>query len=382
MREEFCESTIARYSRFMNVEWQQAARRGLRVAAGKWIEALPARALAGLRGLLALPALAAILVAAPASADDTVFEAIRNADAALARMGYRLATANAPLCDRLEPGTGLLLHTPGQYSRDLRSEAVGHFRFDGPVGVEEVIAGSPAASAGIQRDDTLFTVGTARFASTDPRAEASTAPLIAAYRQIAAVPADAPLEIHGRRGGQDYRRLVDPVPACRTRFELVMRGEFTADADGEMVQISSRFLEEYPEDLVAAAVAHELAHNILHHRRRLEEKGVSYGMMAGFGRNVRYFRQTELEADILSVSLLANAGYDPEVAVRFWEKFGPSNAGGVLRSRSHPAWPDRVATIRKAIAELGPQRPHRPAILAARDRPLDGNWQSLLVKAR
>lgn len=366
----------------MKVEWQHVAGRERYAIPRKWTETLAGHFIAGVRRLLMLSVVTTLLVAAPASADGALFEAIRNADAALARTGYRLATANAPLCDSLEPGLGLLLHTPGQYSRDLRAEAIRHFRFDGPVGVEAVIAGSPAAHAGVEADDTIFSIGPVRFAPANLQAEASTAPLVAAYRQIAALPADAPLEVHGRRRGHDYIRVVDPVPACRTRFELVVRSEFTADADGEMVQIGSRFFEEYPPDLVAAAVAHELAHNVLHHRRRLEEKGVSYGLMAGFGRNVRYFRQTELEADILSVSLLANAGYDPQVAVRFWEKFGPSNAGGVLRSRSHPAWRDRVATIRKAIADLGPQRPNRPAILAMRDRPLDGDWQSLLVGAR
>lgn len=366
----------------MNVERQQSSRRDLHTFPSKWTETLAGRCLAGLRRLLTLSVLATLLAAAPASADSAMFEAIRDADASLARIGYRLATANAPLCDSLEPGLGLLLHTPGQYARDLRSEAVRHFRFDGPVGVEQVIAESPAARAGMLPDDALLGIGAVRFAPADLTSEASTASLIAVYREIAALPADEPVEIHGRRGGQDYVRAVDPVPACRTRFELVVRRDFTAEADGEMVQVSSRFFEEYPQDLVAAAIAHELAHNILHHRRRLEEKGVSYGLMAGFGRNVRYFRQTELEADILSVSLLANAGYDPEVAARFWEKFGPSNAGGMLSSRSHPAWRDRLATIRKAIADLGPQRPSKPAILATRGRPLDGNWQSLLVSAR
>lgn len=332
--------------------------------------------------VLKLAALVGFVVAAPASADDAMFEAIRGADAVLARIGYRLATANASLCDRLEPGLGLLLHTPDQYARELREEAVRHFRFDGPVGVEDVIPGSPAVSAGVRVDDGLFGIGPARFAPADPAAQASTAALIRAYQQVAALPPDEPLEIRGRRSGQDYVRIATPVPACRTRFELVIRPDFTADADGEMVQISSRFFEKYPQDVVAAAVAHELAHNILHHRKRLEEKGVSYGLASGFGRNVRYFRQTELEADILSVSLLANAGYDPHVAVRFWQAFGPSHAGGGLRSRSHPAWRDRLATIERAITELGTERPNRSAILRTRDQSLDGNWQALLVKSR
>ena len=323
----------------------------------------------------------AIGCGAPAPAADPVFPAIRTADTLLARIGYRLATANAPLCDRQEPGLGLVLHTPEQYSRDLRAAAVRYFRLDGPVGVEAVIAGSPAAQAGIRADDTLLGIGTARFAPADLEAEATTATAQRVAGQVAALSPDTPLDVHGRREGAPFTRTVRPVPACRSRFEVAIGAEWTAKADGEMVQIGSPFLETYPEDQLAAVVAHELAHNILRHRERLEAKGVDYGMLSGFGRNVRYFRQTELEADILSVSLLANAGYDPQVAVRFWQDFGPKRAGGILRSRSHPAWADRVATIRHAIAALGSERPHRPALIATRDQPLSGDWQALLVKA-
>ena len=120
--------------------------------------------------------------------------------------------------------------------------------------------------------------------------------------------------------------------------------------------------------------------SILRHRERLEAVGVSFGMLAGLGRNVRYFRETELEADILSVALLANAGYAPEAAVRFWRDFGPKHTGGVLRSRSHPAWRDRVATLENAIAMLGTEHPVRPAILGNRNGPLEGNWQALITR--
>lgn len=300
----------------------------------------------------------------------------------LTRIGYRLATANAPLCDRQEPGMGLVLHTPEQYARALRADAVRYFQLDGPVGVEGVIDGSPASAAGIRADDTLLGIGAVRFAPADPEAEATTAAAIRVAAQLAALPPAEPLEVRGRRADTPYTRTVHPVPACRSRFEVEIGTAWTAKADGEMVQIGSPFLESYPEDQLAAAVAHELAHNILHHRERLEAKDVDYGMLSGFGRNARYFRQTELEADILSVSLLANAGYDPQGAVRFWQDFGPKHAGGLLRSRSHPAWKDRVATIRHAIAALGPERPHRPALIETRNRPLSGDWQALLVKAQ
>jgi Zn-dependent protease with chaperone function len=350
----------------MNKECRQMARRGKRASLG----------------IFAGAALAAGGVSLPAPAADPVFPVIRAADTQLARIGYRLATANAPLCDRQEPGLGLVLHTPEQYARELRAAAVRYFKLNGPVGVEAAIEGAPAAQAGIRTDDTLLAVGTARFAAADPDTEATTAAAIRVAAQLAALPPSEPLAVQGTRNGQPYTRIVHPVPACRSRFEVELGTEWTAKADGEMVQIGSPFLDTYPEAQLAAVVAHELAHNILRHRERLEAKNVDYGMLSGLGRNARYFRQTELEADILSVSLLANAGYDPQEAVRFWQDFGPKHAGGLFRSRSHPAWEDRVATIRHAIAGLRPERPHRPALIETRDRPLDGNWQALLVRGR
>ncbi|MBB4151583.1 M48 family metallopeptidase [Sphingobium scionense] len=318
----------------------------------------------------------------PTLADEMpAFEAIRAVDAEMASIGYRLAVSNASLCDRQEPGLGLLLHTPDQYSLDVREAAIRHFRFDGPLGVEAVMPGSPAAAAGVRADDTLLGVGQRRFSPVDPEAKASTAALINATRQIMALPADRPQVLHMRRDGVDQERIVIPAPACRSRFEVVLGSDFVAQADGEIVQIGSRFFADYPE-WVTVPIAHELAHNILRHRERLEAKGVNYGLLSGVGRNVRYFRQTEIEADILSVSLLANAGYDPKIALLFWRAFGPVHGAGILRSRSHPAWKDRVATMERAIAELEPESPRRPAILTARNRPLDGNWQALLEKRR
>lgn len=336
------------------------------------------------RRLVHITVSAMIVLGVPALAPATeapAFEDIRAVDAELAGIGYRLAVANASLCDRQEPGLGIQLHTPTQYGTGVRDAAIRHFHLDGPAGLEAVIAGSPAALADVRPDDTLLGAGSVHFDPADLQAEAGTTALIKVAAQIAQLPADRPLELYIRRDGLDQVRMVNPVPACRTRFEVAAGPDFIAKADGEMVQIGSRFFADYP-DLAAAPIAHELAHNILHHRERLEAKGVDYGLMSGFGSNVRYFRQTELEADILSVSLLANAGYDPQIAVRFWGLFGPAHAGGILRSRSHPAWQDRVTTIEHAIDALGQARPQRPEVLIQRDKPLDGDWRKLLSAAQ
>lgn len=311
------------------------------------------------------------------------FEAVRAADLRLASVGWRLASANAPLCDRLEPGTGMQIHTLDQFDSASRPAAKAHFGFATPVAVEAVVPGSPAAAAGLRADDSLVRVGSVDIAALAGK-PGTTQRLVATQLAVAALPPDAPIEVDAIRAGAAVHVTIQPVPACKSRFELRLADDFNASADGTMVQISARFLEDYSEEEFAAAVAHEFSHNILHHRDRLEARGVDWGMLSGFGANVKYFRQTEIQADLLSVYLLANAGYSPPASVAFWRKFGPSNAGGIFRSRSHPHWRDRVTTLEAEIARLGTisARPAIPAVVRERDQPLSGDWQSLLVRAR
>src|SRR3546814_2491582 len=96
---------------------------------------------------------------------------------------------------------------------------------------------------------------------------------------------------------------------------------------------------------LAAAVAHELAHNILRHRERLDAADVARGLFKGFGRSARLFRQTEIEADRLSAWPMRGAGYDPPAAVRFWGRFG--TRGG--RSEEHTSELQILLRISSAV---------------------------------
>lgn len=332
---------------------------------------------------IALGALVAEFRVPPARADDAaLFESVRTADMRLATVGWRLAVANRALCDRTEAGTGLQIHTLDQYDTAKRDSAVRHFGFATPVAVEGVLVGSPAEQAGVLADDSLVRIGAVEIAKLAGKPGA-TDRLAAAQLAIAALPADAPIEVDILRGGKPLHLTIRPIQACKTRFELVYNNDFTASAEGVMVKIGSGFLD-YPEDEFAAVVAHEFSHNILHHRDRLKARGVDFGMLSGLGANVKYFRQTEVQADLLSVYLLANANYPVRAAAAFWKRFGPSKAGGILRSRSHPAWRDRVATLEAEAAKVEPlsARPLMPALISDRDKPLDGDWQSILVRQR
>jgi predicted Zn-dependent protease len=109
------------------------------------------------------------------------------------------------------------------------------------------------------------------------------------------------------------------------------------------VVVGRKLVEALPEDdLLAAALAHELAHNLLGHRARLDASGRSWSKV----------KATEREADRLSVWLLANAGYDPAAAVRFFERWGPKFDLGLLATPDHDGWKTRRATVAGEIANL------------------------------
>lgn len=333
-----------------------------------------------------LIALACIVAGAPAPApaqDATGLEAMRAADLQLAAIGFRLSVAAAPLCDRREPGLGLQLHTLVQYDPAARPRVRAHFGFAGAVAVEGVVPGSPADRAGLKPDDTIASIGGIAMPRDIP-GEASTAQLVALHAAIAALPPQAPVDIVAIRAGQRIQLRLTPLAACRTRYELRIADSFDARANGELVQLTSKYLDATAPELLPAVLAHELAHNILRHRERLDAAGADFGFASGFGRNVGLFRQTEIEADILSVHLLARAGYPLEIAARFWREVGPRLIEGKLRSRSHPPFKDRAATVEAEAARVAAAGPgaQLPEFYTRRDRPLDGKWEGLLVRVR
>src|SRR5205807_8505294 len=72
------------------------------------------------------------------------------------------------------------------------------------------------------------------------------------------------------------------------------------------------------DDQLATVLSHETAHVLAHHaseRVAREQSGV-----AGLLRGRAYDRSQETEADHIGLFLMTFAGYDPEEAVRFWQR--------------------------------------------------------------
>jgi hypothetical protein len=320
--------------------------------------------------------------ALPATAqgiDSATFGLLRQADMKLATVGFRMSVGAAPLCDRLEPGTGLQLHTLAQYDAASRPAVRSYFRMSGTLGVMGVVPGSPADRAGIRQDDTILSIAGIP-APTELPPIGGTDALASLHAELGKRPWQQRIKVVLSRDNVQREIEVQPVAACFTRYELRIANRFDARADGELVQISSKYIEDLPSELLPATVAHELAHNILRHRERLSAAGAEFGLASGFGRNVGLFRRAELEADILSVHLLARAGYPPELGARFWREAGPIVMAGLIRSRSHPSGKDRAAAMAaeaERIVQAG-EDATLPIFYGDRKGPLSREWERLM----
>lgn len=308
--------------------------------------------------------------AAADQADETVLASLRDADLALFRVFDRLVTANAALCDRKAGSAGMLVHSLATYASGLRDSAKAFFSFAGPVAVEEVLPGGPAARAGVARNDSILSIAGAPL----PLAAYDRRQLAALLRELGAAGADGRLDIGVLRGGRALTFQIGTIPSCAALLELRITPRLGAATDGDIIQVDTGLynLVAGDEAMLAAVVAHELGHVVLDHPRRLDEAKVSRGPLRGFGRSGRLWRRTETEADLLSVYLLANAGYDPGAAAALWERHG-RRIDPILGLPTHSGWRTRARSLAAEAAKVRAttQRPAFPGWFRDRHRPLD-----------
>ncbi|MGA1236042.1 MAG: M48 family metallopeptidase [Limisphaerales bacterium] len=187
---------------------------------------------------------------------------------------------------------------------------------------------------------------------------------------------------------------VAPLPNAAWEFVVFDSPEANAFClPGGKVGVYSGILQvTQTEAGLAAVMGHEVAHAVARHgAERMSEAMLmqlggaavelgmqqteldpawqtaavsAYGLGASVGRALPHSRKQESEADFMGLLYMARAGYDPEEAIRFWERFKAFNeaeggSGTPWFLRTHPLDDTRIQQLREWLPQARSE--YRPA---------------------
>jgi beta-barrel assembly-enhancing protease len=291
--------------------------------------------------------------AAPRQDQIAAFRDLVAQDLRLASIGYRLAAANRAYCPVLARNPGWVIHDIAQYPDSETAKAA--FNAPEPVSVAAVVPSGPAAQAGLLANDGFSAILGQSLDWTEPSRKRASYDRLAAFKaQIAEqLRTEASLPLTVNRGGQRVNVTLAPPEICASDFQIDTANGINAGADGQMVSVSIDLVLFAENEIdLAAVVAHELAHNLLQHRRKLDAAKVKRGFGGLFGKSKNAILQTEIEADQLSIWLLHNAGYDTQVAIAFWQRYAKKHGTGIFTAGTHLRWKNRIAIMQAEIVAI------------------------------
>ena len=145
-------------------------------------------------------------------------------------------------------------------------------------------------------------------------------------------------------------------------------------AGGKVGIYTGLFRYIHDETDLAVVLAHEIAHNVAMHANerasnahkngslicslRPTKAAASFQYSCGYkhGASSELLRVQESEADRIGMILMANAGFDPRRAIKFWERV--QEKSNRLKPpelvSTHPAPKSRIANLKKYISEALP----------------------------
>jgi len=289
--------------------------------------------------------------------------ALQRDDQRVADTAWRIASRNSDSCLKLWAGLGVSLQHVSQYEPAYRAAAQAAFGLDDNYpSILAVADGSPAAAAGLKPNDILRTINGADLASNSKErtTAASYDAVSVAMAALEALPEHKAAILSVERGGERLDVSVTPQNVCRSRVELAPGNALNANANGLVAQISGRLVNWVEsDDELALVIAHEMAHNLMGHPKKLSEKSSLSGLATSLGLSGRAQRQMELEADRMGIIMAASAGYNYKIAPDFWARLNSNAPLTALLATSHPTTPTRRENAQRVVDELNAKNLNR-----------------------
>jgi hypothetical protein len=282
--------------------------------------------------------------------------ALQRDDQRVADTAWRIASRNSDICPKLWGAIGVSLQHVSQYEPAYRAAAQTAFGLDDNYpSILAVAAGSPASAAGLKPNDTLRAVNGADLAdkSQSKKSAARYDAVSAAMTALEALPEQRVAILSIERGGERLEVSVTPQNVCRSRVELAPGNAVNANANGLVAQISGSLVDWVEsDDELALVMAHEMAHNLLDHPKKLSEKSSLSGLATSLGLSGKAQRQMELDADRVGIIMAASAGYNYKIAPDFWARLNSNSPLASFLATSHPTTRTRRENAQAAVDAL------------------------------
>lgn len=282
--------------------------------------------------------------------------ALQRDDQRVADIAWRIASRNMHTCPEIWASLGVSLHHVSQYQPAYRAAAKTAFGLDDSYpSILAVAKGSPASASGLKPNDRLRAVNGVNLAgnSRQQKSAASYDAVSTAMATLEALPEYRAAVLSIERGGQGLEVSVLPHNVCRSRVELAPGNAINANANGLVAQISGRLVNWVEsDDELALVIAHEMAHNLMGHPKKLSEKSSLSGLATSLGLSGRAQRQMELEADRMGIIMAASAGYNYKIAADFWARLNSNAPLASFLATSHPTTRARRENAQRVVGEL------------------------------
>lgn len=292
-------------------------------------------------------------------------QTILNYQKELEIVNFRLAQAALPFCDQKKNSyTGLYVSNIDAWPLKHRRLAREMFNLDEELSVQYVVPKSPAANAGIKEGDLILAVEhlpviTGRGATRD----------FFHLLDNQATKLNPSIAITVLQNDQTKIIKVSPQQLCYYPVTITTSNSLNAFANGKLIGVTTglmRFVENQNE--LALIIAHEIAHNALHHIDAKKHNYVmgsfidllasAYGIESSgvFGAlsTTIYSKQFEREADYLGMYIAARAGFDISETYTLWDRMAAENlaANDDSALRSHPISAERSIALQQAAEEI------------------------------
>lgn len=282
--------------------------------------------------------------------------ALQRDDQRVADTAWRISARNAESCTKIWAALGVSLQHVIQYAPAYRTAAQAAFGLDDSYpSILAVAKSSPASASGLQPNDTLRAVNGVDLVGKG-RGQTSAASydaVSAAMAALEALPEHQAAVLSIERGGQRFDVSVTPQNVCRSRVELAPGNAINANANGLVAQISGRLVNwVQSDDELALVIAHEIAHNLLDHPKRLSEKSALSGLATSLGLSGKAQRQMELDADRMGIIMAAGAGYNYKIAPDFWARLNSNAPLAAFLATTHPTTRARRENAQRVVDEI------------------------------